>query len=173
MTYECTIHEIPDLPILSIRDQVDPDAFPAFLGGVFPELFGHVGRHGVIAAGHPFVIYHAFGPELIDAEVCVPVSGPAPVDGRILARTLAAATIVRTLHVGPYEELGSAYAALGEWVGDHGYHAAGPIRERYLTGVGDDVPPSTYRTELDMPIIPATAEVDAPTVESRPPVGVG
>ncbi len=158
MPYEFTTHEIPAMDILSIREHVEPDRFPGFLGGAFPELFTHVGRHGIVATGQPFVIYHAFGPELIDAEVCVPVIGPAPTEGRIAASALAAATVIRTLHVGPYEELGGAYAALSEWVDDHGYQAVGPIRERYLTGIGDDVSPSDYRTELDMPVEVVAAE---------------
>lgn len=173
MTYEFATHHIPETEILSIRDQVEPDTFPAFLGRVFPELFGHVGRHGVIATGHPFVIYHAFGPELIDAEVCVPVAGPVAPEGRIEARTLPEATVVRTVHVGPYEELGAAYTALTEWVDDHGYVGVGPIRERYLTGVSDDVPPSEYRTELDQPIGPVTADAASETVDPRPAVEVG
>jgi effector-binding domain-containing protein len=169
MTYEFAAHRIPAMEIISIRDQVAPDAFPTFLSEVFPELFEFVGRHGVPATGHPFVIYHAFGPEQIDAEVCVPVAAPGPADDRILARTLAAVTVVRTLHVGPYEELGSAYAAMTEWVTDHGYASAGPVRERYLTGVADDVPPSSYRTELDLPVDEVTTE--APTRGT--PVEVG
>lgn len=174
MTYEFATHHITDSAILSIRDQVPADAFPAFLGVAFPELFEHVGRHGIAVTGHPFVIYHAFGPDDIDAEVCVPVAGPAPVGGRVGARTLAGGTIVRTLHVGPYEELGSAYAALQEWVGDHGYVAVGPHRERYLNGPDVDVPPSEYRTEVDLPVESVTAQggADEPA-RDREPAEVG
>jgi effector-binding domain-containing protein len=173
MTYEFTTHEIVEQQVLSIRDRVEPDAFPAFLGGAFPELFTHVGRHGAVPTGHPFVIYHAFGPELIDAEVCVPIAGRAPIDGRITMHSLPATTVIRTLHVGPYEELGSAYAALSEWVADHGLVATEPVRERYLVGVGDDVPPETYRTELDQPVAPLEATPEDSGTAARPTVGVG
>ena len=171
MTYDFAIQAIPAMAVLSIRDRVAMGDFQAFLGGAFPELFAHIGRHGVIATGHPFVLYHAFGPELIDAEVCVPVAGPAPASDRIATRTIAAATVVRTVHLGLYEELGTAYAALAEWLDDHGYAVAGPVRERFLTGVADDVPPDLYRTELDQPVVPLEASVDA--AERRAPVGVG
>ena len=170
MTYEFEIHRMPEMGIISIREGVDEATFPTFLARAFPELFEHVGRHGVIAIGHPFVIYHAFGPERIDAEVCVPVAGPAPVDDRIKAHVLPETTIVRTTHVGPYEELGTAYQALSEWVDDHGYAAAGPIRERYLTGPSLEVPPSEYRTEIDMPIQPVAVEAG---VEGPETVAVG
>jgi effector-binding domain-containing protein len=155
MRYEFTTCEVPATDILSIRDQVSPDTFPAFLGAAFPELFAHIGRHGIGVTGHPFVIYHADGPELIDAEVCVPIAGAAATDERIRVRHLEAATVVRTLHVGPYEGLGDAYAALTGWVADHGLVGAGPVRERYLAGIADDVLPADYRTELDMPVAPA------------------
>jgi effector-binding domain-containing protein len=155
MTYEFATHQVPATGIISIRDQIASDSLPAFLGGAFPELFTFAVRHGVATIGPPFVLYHAFGPDGIDAEVCVPGAAPGPTDDRIRSRTLPACEIVRTLHVGPYEGLGSAYAALTEWVTDHGYACAAPVRERYLTGVTDDVPPSAYRTELDMPIEPA------------------
>lgn len=170
MTYGFAIHRIPEMPIISIREQVDEVGFPAFLARAFPELFTHVGQHGVIATGHPFVIYHAFGPDRIDAEVCVPVAGPALVDDRIKAHVLPETMVVRTLHVGPYDELGRAYQALGEWAADHGYAPAGPHREHYLTGPDLEVPPSEYRTEIDMPITPV-----AETAESSPPepVSVG
>jgi effector-binding domain-containing protein len=168
MTYEFATHQIPTTGIISIRDQIVPDAFPAFLGGAFPELFEFVGRHGIATLGHPFVMYHAFGPDVIDAEVCVPVAAPGPTTDRIQARTLPATEVVRTLHIGPYEELGSAYAALTEWVSDHGFVSGAPVRERYLTGVTDDVPPSAYRTELDMPIEPAAT---AAASDRQDPVG--
>jgi effector-binding domain-containing protein len=168
MTYEIATHEIPEMEIISIRDKIAPDAIPAFLGGAFSDLFGYVERHGVVATGHPFVMYHAFGPDQIDAEVCVPVTAPGPLDARIKARTLPAANVVRTLHVGPYEDLGQAYAALTEWIGDHGYVSVAPVRERYLTGVTDDVPPSGYRTELDLPVDAVGAEAT-----TRTPVEVG
>jgi effector-binding domain-containing protein len=170
MTYEFAIHHTPETAIISIRERVEEGEFPAFLGLAFPELFGHVGRHGVIATGHPFVIYHAFGPDRIDAEVCVPVAGPAPVGDRIKAHVLPAATIVRTLHVGPYEELGAAYQALSEWVGDHGYATAGPIRERYLNGPAEMISPADYRTEIDLPVVPVAAETPTDAPE---PVPVG
>lgn len=169
MAYGFTVHRIPEMPILSIRDRVDEAAFPAFLGVAFPELFAHVGAHEIVATGHPFVIYHAFGPDGIDAEVGVPIAGPAATTERIRAHTLPAATVVRTLHVGPYETLSGAYDALQQWITDHGYLAAGPHRERYLTGPDLEVPPAEYRTELDLPVV--AAAVPAEGAPELHPVG--
>jgi effector-binding domain-containing protein len=168
MPYEFSIHKIPEMSVLAIRERVDGAGFPAFLGVAFPELYQHVGAHGIIATGEPFVVYHAFGPDGIDAEVCAPVAGPAPTAGRIQAHTLPAATVVRTLHEGPYEALSGAYDAIHHWVADHGYVVAGPHRERYLTGPDVKVPPSEYRTELDLPIVPAEVMETTPVDEPQP-----
>lgn len=152
MTTAITTRQVPEVRILSLRDQIPADAFPAFLGRTFGQLYGHVGRHGVTTLGHPFVIYHAFGPDRIDAEVCVPVAADPPVGEGLTVRTLPAATVAEVLHVGPYEALATTYEALAQWISDHGFATAGPIRERYLTGPADDVSPSEYRTEIEQPI---------------------
>ena len=157
MPYEFALHRLPEMTVLAIRESVDEAGFPGFLGAAFPELFTHTGTHGVVVTGHPFVIYHAFGPDAIDAEVCVPVAGPAPEAGRITAHALPAETVVRTLHVGSYDELGQAYAALETWATDHGYVSAGPHRERYLNGPDATSSPADYRTEIDLPVVAVEA----------------
>ena len=70
--------------------------------------------------------------------MCVPVSGPVPSSGRIVARAFSPATVASTLHVGPQDELGAAHAALSAWIADHGFEVAGRVIERCLNSPGDD-----------------------------------
>ena len=109
MTYEMSVVEVPDMRVLAIRGTHRAEDVPAFLQASFDELFGHLGRAGVQPAGPPFVLYHAFGPAGVDADVCVPVAGPVEASGRIEAHELSGVTCVRTLHVGPYAALSGAY----------------------------------------------------------------
>lgn len=125
---------------------------PTFIGRSFGELYEHTRLLGVETVGEPFIIYHAFEPECIDAEVCLSIAGEMIAAGRIKARVLPAATVAWTLHIGPYDELGTAYGALLGWVGQHGLEAVGPMRERYLNEPGPDVPPTEYRTLIEVPI---------------------
>ena len=159
MTYDIAQHELRPQPIISVRKQVEQEQLPSFVGSAFQELYAHLGRHGVPPRGEPFVVYHAFGPDSIDAEACLPV--PTVVRGTedIAYCELPAVTVVQTLHVGPYSELGQAYQALTEWLNDHGFEAAGPVRERYLNEPGPEVPPSAYRTIVQFPITPAAVRV--------------
>ena len=110
------------------------------------------GSWGSVSVAGPFVIYHTFGPNLVDAEVCVPVAGDILCVGRLATRLLPGVTVARTVHVGPYEELGAAYAALIRWIGPRGFEAAGPVRERYVEGPGREALPADYRTVIDLPV---------------------
>lgn len=152
MDYDITMLDVPAQPVLSIRGRITPAEISSFLGRSFADLYGHVGLLGAAPAGHPFVIYHHFGNEVIDAEVCVPLAVEVLASGRIASRVVEAATVARTLHVGPYEELGAAYGALDRWIGDHDFAVAGPSRERYLNGPDEGRAPAGYRTEIDLPI---------------------
>lgn len=153
MTYDISVREAPDQPILSIRRRLAEAALPDFIGHAFGELYDHLRLLAVEAfGGEPFVVYHDFGPQGIDAEVCVPLSGGVKASGAITARVLPGGTVATTLHVGPYDELAGAYAAVTAWIAQNGFEVAGPVRERYLNGPADDVPPTAYRTVIEMPV---------------------
>lgn len=161
MDYVIATRELGPQDVFSIRDRIAPAEVPVFLQGAFAELYGRLGLLGVAPAGHPFVIYHAFGPAEMDAEVCVPIAGPATATGRIGSRQIPATTVARTLHVGPYEELGAAYRALTEWIEGNGFEASGPVRERYLNGPGEGVTPADVRTEVEIPVVRAAVTIPA------------
>jgi effector-binding domain-containing protein len=159
MTYDIIQHDLRPQSVISVRQRLDQERLPAFVGRALGDLYAHLGRHGVPPRGEPFVIYHAFGPDGVDAEVCVPVPTTVTINERIHYRVLPAATVVETLHVGPYEELGRAYGALAGWIGDHGVEVAGAFRERYLNEPGPGVAPATYRTIVQIPIEPVREPV--------------
>ncbi len=162
MPYDVSTQEVPEQPILSIRQRLPTADLPGFIGRCYQEMYQHLGELGVETVGPPFVIYHAFGPGDVDAEISVPVAHPVEESGRLTSRVLPAGTVARTLHRGAYDQLGAAYTELTEWVDDHGFEAVGPASERYLTEPGPDVAPADYLTEIDLPI--ATAKVLAGTV---------
>ncbi len=152
MTYEITRRDVPAQAIVSIRERLAVSELPAFFGRAWGDLYHHLQLLGVQPAGGPFALYHAFGPDGIDTEACVPYAGDLTASGRIRARLLPAATVAETLHVGPYDELTKAYDALHEWVARQGLESAGPHRELYLNEPGPDLPPSAYRTVIQVPI---------------------
>jgi effector-binding domain-containing protein len=149
-----SIHDLPEQDVLAIRAHRPTVEIPTFLGTSFEQLYGRLALLGATPAGPPFVIYHAFEPSMIDAEVCVPYAGTVASNGTVTTRHLPATMAARTLHVGPYDTIGGAYAAVEAWTHEHGYEPSGPVRECYLNGPGDGVSPAEYRTEVLLPIAP-------------------
>jgi hypothetical protein len=72
MSYVISPRLAPAQDVVSLRASIAGAAVPEFLQRSFRQLFGRLHLLGVTPAGAPFVIYHAFEPE-IDAEACVPV----------------------------------------------------------------------------------------------------
>jgi len=159
MVYEIGVHDVPAQWIVSVRQQIPRAGIPMFIGQSFGLLFGHLTELGVAAVAPPFVVYHAFGLEEIDAEVCVPIKRKVIAGAPLRVRRLQRATVARTTHVGPYEALGEAYQALDAWVAAEGRAVAGPVRERYLTGPDSELAPDFYRTEIELPISEAPVAV--------------
>lgn len=155
MDYLIASHHVEPQAIYSIRERRTRDDLPRFLKAAFPELLGRLRLLGVTPSGPPFVIYHEFGTQGIDAEVSVPIDAPIVVAGKVESRVLPEMTVARTLHLGPYEKLEDAYTALRTWIRGHEFEIAGPVQERYLNGPGDHVASDEYRTEIEMPIVPA------------------
>lgn len=154
MDYMIATHHLDPQPILSIRERRRQDDLPAFLQAAFRKLLGRLRLLGVTPSGPPFVIYHEFGTQGIDAEVSVPIGEPIAAAGTMVSRVAPAVTVARTVHLGPYEKLGEAYKALWNWIRSHGFEVAGPVQERYLNGPGEGVASNEYRTEIELPIVP-------------------
>jgi effector-binding domain-containing protein len=122
----------------------------------FPELFGWLAARGIDAAGAPFIRYlqvdMANGLEI---DVAAPVPSPLQPEGQISAEVLPAGRYVTLLHVGPYDGLMSANAALQKWAVQRGIRWQmtddsrwGARVERYLTNPSDEPDRRRWETEL-------------------------
>ncbi len=128
------------------------------ISGAFGEIYGDLGHRGAAVEGPPFVIYHGTpASEPFDIEVCAPVPVPVEPPAGWALQELPAGLFATLLHVGPYDTIGEAYAAMSAWVGEHGYVAAGPPREVYLSE--PTVPPEQTRTIVELPVVEVAAPV--------------
>lgn len=161
MDYVIARHELPEQHIVSLRDRRTRDDLSSFLGRAFGELYASLPSLGASPAGPPFAIYHSFGDASIDVEACVPVAHPVETPDRIDSRVVPPMSVAGTVHVGRYEDLGTAYDAVCGWVRDNGFETAGPVHERYLNGPGDEIPADRYETIVEVPIVARAAFVTA------------
>ena len=126
------------------------------LAEVLPAVYGYVIGAGLAPAGHPFVRYVEMSPAFVSIEAGVPLTAapaePAPADTKIRTGELAAGPAAVTVHKGPYEGLGDAYAAIERWVESSDASLAGAPWELYLTDPGEVPDPSDWLTKVCWPV---------------------
>ena len=102
-------------------------------------------------AGPPFILYLEQPDGEFEIVVCMPVAPGAQGGDRVALEEIPGGLVASTVHVGAFDGVGKAYAALQAWMSDNGRRPAGPVREVYLTDP-DQVPVEELRTEIDWPI---------------------
>lgn len=124
------------------------------MGPGIGELMGTVAAQGIATVGPWFSHHLRMEPGIFDFEIGVPVAAPVTPAGRVVPGQLPAARVARTIYRGPYEGLGAAWGELEAWIAAAGLQPAPDLWERYLTGPESGADGSTYRTELNRPLLP-------------------
>ncbi len=151
---EVALKEIPSQAVASLRDTI-PNY--GHFDQLFGEIFAYLGQHRLNPIGPPAVIYHdeEFREQDADVEVVAPVAGPVPEGERVRGLELPGGEVASVVHEGSYDTIGGTYGQVMGWIEANDYCIAGPPREIYLKGPesGDD--PSTYVTEIQVPVAKA------------------
>jgi effector-binding domain-containing protein len=151
-TQEVAVKNIPAQVVTSVRDVI-----PTYndIGQLFGEVFAYLGRHRITPAGPPIGIYQdqEFREQDVDVEVAVPVIGLIPEGDRLKGRELPAVEeMACIIHQGSYETIGGTYGQLMAWIETNGYRMCGSMREVYVRGTESGGDPSTYVTEIQLPV---------------------
>ena len=140
-------------PAAVIRLTIPRDEIQEVMGPAIQEILHAVAAQGMVPAGPVFSHHFKMEPDTFDFEVGVPLTAPVSPAGRVLPGQLPAATVVRTIYTGPYEGLGAAWSEFMEWIGTTGHATAPDLWECYLNGPESSPDPTTWRTELNRPVI--------------------
>jgi len=147
-------HEIVELPsetVAVVRSVVPMDGLSAFFGEAFERVAGAVPAAGGRIAGPAFAWYHAMPGETVDVSAGFVVAGDVHVpDGGVQVLERPGGRALVTVHAGPYEGLGGAWAELASAVVARGWQGRDDVWEEYLTE--PTVDPSALRTRLVMPL---------------------
>jgi effector-binding domain-containing protein len=150
------IQHRPAQSYAAIPEVVTMQGLPSAVDQGFPELFGWLVSHSVALAGPPFIRYLRVD---MDAELTIELAAPVhiepPAGERVRPGTLPAGRYVTLLHIGPYDGLVDANAALQRWAQEQGIRWQiddasiwGGRIERYLTDPSQEPDPSAWQTEL-------------------------
>ena len=107
---------------------------------------------GVAITGPAFALYHGAPGATADLEAGFPTSGPVETDGDVVASHLPGGRVARLVHEGSFDELGSSWGRLGQWIAAAGLTPGEDMWEVYVTEPSPDMDPADLRTELNWTI---------------------
>lgn len=131
------------------------DQMPAAFGTIYGWLQSQ--RH--VPHGMPVTVYLNDPAEVAPAEALWELRAPVeegaqeygPDEAGLAIKRIPAMTVATTVHQGPYDEVGEAYARLRAWVAGQGLEIVGPPMEAYLNDPGQ-ARPQEYLTEVMIPV---------------------
>lgn len=118
---------------------------------VFPNVFKSIGGK---ANGAPFICYYVMNSEtkVGELELCVPTA-ETPTASGVEVKEMPRIKVVCATHVGPYETMQNAYAAIDQYAQKNNLLLRLPFREVFIKGPGMILKgnPSKYVTEILFP----------------------
>jgi effector-binding domain-containing protein len=141
-----------------VRGRCTSEEIGPFVGPAYEEVLTVLGVQGLHPVGPPICCY-ARGDDGMDEQgradvfrlaAGFPTGAPVEATGRVEPMVLPGGTAVVAIHLGYYQELGEAYAAVAQHMVDHGLEPAGDTWETYLDGPEVEV----HRTVLTTPCRP-------------------
>jgi AraC family transcriptional regulator len=154
LTMDVEIKDMPDLRVATVRHIGPYNQIPQ----AFERLGAIAGPAGLLRhAGSMVAIYHD-DPESTpqdqlraDAALVVPEGITLP--HGLVEQHIAGGRYARTVHVGPYEQLGDVWARfLGEWIPASGNRISNGVSYEIYTNTPAQVPKQELRTELYVPL---------------------
>ena len=146
------IVERSEQAVASIRVRVAKKDISAQLAKLLPEVGACLRAAGVQPAGAPFTRYHAETDDEVEIEAGIPVQKPFAEQGRVKNSTLPGGKLLTYWHVGPYDKLTEAHAAVRAHLAAEKLEARGGLWEVYWTDPGMVPDPNRWRTQLFAPI---------------------
>lgn len=144
-SFDISIKEKAPITTLSLRRKIAISNICFLIDDLFASL------KTVKPAGPIITIYHDpdFNPDHTDVEVCVPVRTSSTLPNQ---RIIPGGTHACIIYQGPYTDIGTAYAALMDWIPKNGYAACGAPFEIYLTAPNDVKDEQKLVTEICFPV---------------------
>lgn len=153
MPYSVTRKELAPQPVLVVRRRVRRTDIAQTLAEQLGRIFQLVQSGGGAIAGQPFTRYLEWGPGVLTLEVGLPITSQwQQTSGDIRADTLPGGPAATTTHMGAYETLHEAHAAVQVWMEEKNLRGAGAPWEVYVSDPADVPDPANWRTDIFWPL---------------------
>jgi effector-binding domain-containing protein len=146
--------EVPEIRVLSKRML---GTYSETIGMLINEIFRHIysqPQQELIRVSGP-VIFISHDSEYMetdaDIEIDVPITGPIKGTDSIELKKLEGYKMATIVHTGSYDNLGSTYQMIYDYLQENNYQIIAPSREIYLNSP-ENQPPAQLLTEIQFPI---------------------
>ena len=140
-------------PTAVIRGVVPVGELANFFDRSFTTLATVAASQNVAITGPAYALYHRPPTDTADLEVGFPTSEPIEATDGVEVGSLPAGRVTRAIHQGGYDQLGTSWGQLEQWIRDQGLEpAASSFWEVYVTEPRPDMDPDELRTELYWPV---------------------
>jgi effector-binding domain-containing protein len=132
--YEVVTEAATARPIAAVQRRVHVGDVSTSWRPALDQVWAFLRRHeGLRTDGHNiFVYHHAARPgEPMNVDFGVEVTGAFAGEGEVVFTQTPAGQVASTLHIGPYDRLADAHAAIHAWRAAHGQALAGASWEIY------------------------------------------
>jgi effector-binding domain-containing protein len=132
---------------------VPSDQIRSVMGSGVAEVLAALSAQGIAPTG-PWFTHHFRRPtDTFDFQIWFPVAQPIAPSGRVVPGTWPAMTVARTVYHGDYSGLPAAWGEFHQWIDANGHKTTLDLWERYLVNPDSSPDPSSWRTELNRPLI--------------------
>ena len=156
MPYSVEKKELTPQPVLVVRKRVRRADIAKTLAEQLGRIFQHAQSSGAAIAGQPFTRYLEWGPGMLTLEVGLPVSqackDTSSREGDIRPDTLPGGPVAATTHIGTYDKLNDAHAAVQVWMEENGLRSVGAPWEVYVSDPAEVPDPARWRTDIFWPV---------------------
>lgn len=150
MRYEFELREFQPRPYVSSRATTTRAGVPDTIAGLLRVVWEHIESLAGMPAGPPFTCYHRDEGDVVEIEAGIPLDRQIEGAVGVMSGVFPGGDAVSVFHVGPYEGLREASAALVAWAARNGRKRRGPIIQIYWTDPGAEPDETRRRTEVVM-----------------------
>jgi effector-binding domain-containing protein len=132
MMHEVSVGEVAARPTAVVAATTTWREFPRLWQPMLDEVWACLRVGGVTSGCRNVMRYRDdMSNGALNVEVGVLLTTPCVLTGRVVASELPAARVARTVHIGPYAELGAAHQAVLTWCAAEGLRTTGTRWEIY------------------------------------------
>lgn len=151
MTYKIERKRISAQPVAYGTGSGSQAEIPQLLSDILPRAMKHVQAHGGKPAGPPFTHYLSMG-ETIELQAGIPLKETIAAGDGVAVGQLPGGEVLVTEHIGPFDKLHQAYAALAQHVKSNELDAGATMWEYYWTDPAEEPNPENWKTEIFLPL---------------------